>query len=229
MNREEVECRLGYRFHDARLLESALTHRSALPRDGENNEQLEFLGDAVLDLAISDLLMRRWPSANEGLLSRRRAALVNSGVLAAKATALCLGAALRLGKGERRSGGREKSSILAAAFEAVLGAVYRDGGFAAAQQVVLEQFAAELEIAPDNTADYKTRLQELTQKHFRLTPRYSLVRSSGPDHEKAFEVELEIAERYRGRGTGKSKKAAEQDAACGALGQLLREMFLEDP
>ena len=225
MKPEEIESALGYRFSDRSLLEVALTHSSALARHGGDNEKLEFLGDAVLDLAISHLLMDRWPAANEGLLSRRRAALVNARVLATKAAGLSLGAALRLGKGEQRSGGREKTSILASAFEALLGAVYRDGGFRRSVDVVRGQFAAEIEIAPDNSTDYKTRLQELTQKHFREMPRYVVIRSSGPDHDKAFEIELEIADRFRGSGVGKSKKAAEQDAARRALGEFLQELF----
>jgi ribonuclease III len=224
MNEEEVEARIGHVFQDRRLLQVALTHRSAVAQSGANNEKLEFLGDAVLDLAISDLLMMRWPDANEGLLSRRRAALVNARSLAGKAALLELGPALDLGKGEQRSGGGEKASILAAAFEALLGAIYKDGGFLTVLEVVKAQFAAELAMVPDNSADYKTRLQELTQKHFREVPRYSVIRSSGPDHDKAFVSEIEITGRHPSRGEGKSKKAAEQDAARRALSELVQEI-----
>ena len=217
--------RIGYEFSEPGRLVLALTHRSMVAKPGSNNEKLEFLGDAVLDLAISDLLMERFPNATEGELSRVRAALVNATMLAAKATELEIGAALRLGKGEERSGGRQKGSILAAAIEAVLGAVYLDGGFLATRAVVARLFAAELQRPlRSHLTDHKTRLQEITQKRYRETPVYTLVRASGPDHDKAFVSELRILGRTYGRGEGKSKKAAEQEAALRALEQLETEL-----
>ena len=213
--------RVGYRFDDPALLALALVHRSALARAGENNEKLEFLGDAVLDLAVSDLLMERFPRAAEGELSKRRAALVNARALAAKAAAVELGAELRLGKGEEKSGGRKKPSILAAAYEAVIGAVYLDGGFTAARALVARHFEAELRgDSRDSPIDHKSRLQETTQRLFRETPVYGLVDASGPDHDRAFVVELRIGGEIYGRGEGKSKKEAEQQAALQGLAAI---------
>jgi ribonuclease-3 len=219
---ETLEAGLGYRFQRSDHLRVALTHRSVSP-DDPNNETLEFLGDAVLALAMADLLMERFPAAREGELSKLRAGLVNAGILADKARTLELGRWLRLGKGEEKSGGRDKASILAAAYEAVLGAVYADGGYEAARCVVERHFAGDL--VSETIAglrDYKTRLQELTQRLFRATPVYMLVEESGPDHAKRFVSELSIAGRRYGRGVGHSKKAAEQAAAMTALGELER-------
>ena len=213
--------RLGYAFRNPALLALALVHRSALARPGDNNEKLEFLGDAVLDLAISDLLMERFAKADEGELSKRRAALVNARVLAAKAAAIELGSELRLGKGEEKSGGRKKPSILAAAYEAIIGAVYLDGGFAAARDLIGRHFHAELCMdTRDSPIDHKSRLQEITQRLFRETPAYGLVEASGPDHDRAFVVELRVAGQLYGRGEGKSKKEAEQQAALQALAEI---------
>jgi ribonuclease-3 len=218
---ETLEDRIGHSFGRPELLALAVVHRSAAARAGQNNEKLEFLGDAVLDLAISDLLMRRFPTADEGELSKRRAALVNARVLAAKAAAMNLGAELRLGKGEEKSGGRKKASILAAAFEAVIGAVFLDGGFGAARDVVSHHFREDLVRAGgESPIDHKSRLQEITQQLFRETPSYALVQASGPDHDRAFVVEISIAGRLSGRGEGKSKKEAEQQAALEALSEI---------
>lgn len=219
---DELEQRLGYRFADRARLELALTHRSANGRIGGNNEQLEFLGDAVLNLAISDILLERFADRSEGGLSKARAAVVNAGVLAVKALALDLGARLRLGKGEEKSGGRDKESILSSAYEAVIGAVFLDSGFAAAREMVCRDFATDVALATGNQdfSDPKTRLQELTQRRFRVAPVYTLVRASGPDHAKAFESEITVYGKIYGRGEGKSKKAAEQEAALRTLALL---------
>lgn len=221
--RTALEQALGHRFEQPDYLSLALSHRSF--GTGEpNNEKLEFLGDAVLALAMSHLLMDRFPDAREGELSKIRASLVNAEVLARRARAIDLGRWLRLGKGEEKSGGREKPSILAAGYEAVLGAVYLDAGYAAACRVVHAQFAddvtAHLRVG---LRDYKTQLQEVTQRLFRETPAYTLVEESGPDHEKQFVSEIVIAGRTRGRGTGRSKKIAEQAAAMEALAALAEE------
>jgi ribonuclease III len=220
--RDALEAALGHRFARPDRLVVALTHRSH--GEGRNNETFEFLGDAVLALAISDLLMARFPDAREGDLSKMRAALVNAEVLARKARALEVGRWLRLGKGEEKSGGRDKESILAAAYEAVLGAIYLDAGYEPARAVIEAQFTGDLgEHAAVGQRDYKTQLQELTQRLFRETPSYTLVEESGPDHEKRFVSEIAVGGRPCGRGIGKSKKTAEQAAAMQALAALTRE------
>jgi len=221
--RQFLEQRFGHRFVRGAHVLDAFTHRS-FAADSENNEKLEFLGDAVLSLAMSDLLMAHFPEAREGDLSKIRASLVNADVLARHARAHDLGRLLRLGKGEERSGGREKISILAAAYEAVLGAVYLDAGYEAARAVVERDFAGDVaEHSRLGLRDYKTRLQEVTQRLFRETPSYTVVEESGPDHEKRFVSEIAIAGRTHGRGEGRTKKAAEQEAAMQALARLVAE------
>ncbi len=205
--REALEAALGHRFERPEQLAVALTHRSF--GEGENNEKLEFLGDAVLALAMADLLMARFPEAREGDLSKMRASLVNAGVLARKARELGLGRWLLLGKGEEKSGGRDRPSILGAAYEALLGAIYVDAGYERA-----------LTVRP---RDYKTELQELTQRLFRETPAYTLAEESGPDHEKRFVSEIAIGGRWFGRGVGRTKKTAEQAAAMQALAALTHQ------
>ena len=217
--RAALEAELGHQFVRPELLAVAITHRST--GEGTHNETLEFLGDAVLSLAVSDLLMRGFPDAREGDLSKMRASLVNAEQLAQKARRLDLGRWLRLGKGEERSGGREKEKILAAAYEALLGAVYLDAGYEAARRVVEAQFD-DLQREPEAPGyrDYKTRLQELTQRLYREMPVYTLTAEHGPDHEKEFAVELAVGGRVLGRGVGRSKKLAEQAAAMEALAAL---------
>ena len=220
--REPLERALGHRFARPEHLELALTHRSS--GDAANNETLEFLGDAVLALAMADMLMARFPGAREGDLSKMRASLVNADVLARKARELDLGRWLRVGKGEEKSGGREKPSILAAAYEALLGAVYLDAGFERARAVVEANFGAETSLdASFGQRDYKTQVQELTQRLFGETPAYTLVEESGPDHAKRFVFEIAIGGRPCGRGVGPNKKTAEQAAAMEALVVLGRE------
>jgi ribonuclease III len=219
---EALESGLGHHFQRPEHLHVAVTHRSFSP-EAPNNETLEFLGDAVLALAMADLLMRRFPAAREGDLSKLRAGLVNAETLAQKARGLDLGRWLRLGKGEEKSGGRDKESILAAVYEALLGAVYLDAGYEAARRLVETHFSADLTSeAAAGLRDYKTRLQELTQRLFRATPVYQLVEESGPDHAKRFVSELSIAGQAYGRGVGHSKKTAEQAAAMEALDVLAR-------
>jgi ribonuclease-3 len=212
---------LGYRFSDPALLVRCLTHISyERKKQGGHNEVLEYLGDAVLDLAVSDLLIEHYPKKTEGDLSRMRAGLVNSSALAEKATMLQLGALLHLGKGEERSGGRTKPSILAGAFEALLGAVYQDGGYDAARRIVERYFASDLTGNSLGQQDYKTRLQEISQMLFHEPPSYRLISQSGPDHDKCFITEIAIGGKALGRGQGKSKKQSEQEAAKRALREL---------
>jgi ribonuclease-3 len=217
----DLEDELGYKFADPVLLERCLTHVSY--EGGQlqgHNEVLEFLGDAVLGLAISEMLIRQYPERSEGDLSRMRAGLVNAEVLAEKAAQLKLGARLRVGKGEERSGGRAKLSILAGAFEALVGAVFRDGGYGPAFRLVELYFAADLAERELGQRDYKTRLQEISQMLYREPPVYRVVSETGPDHAKRFETEILVGGKMLGRGAGASKKQSEQEAAKQALRQL---------
>lgn len=226
---EQIQEKLKYTFGDARLLTQALTHvsyghenhqdRALAYRD---NERLEFLGDAVLDLVISDLLLEAFPEATEGQLSKMRAAVVNEKTLFEITKSLYIGDLLRLGKGEQRTGGSQKPSIVSSAFEAIIAAIYIDGGFNAVYPVVRYVFAPlfKEENSQISFQDHKTKLQELAQGRFRLTPTYHLVGSSGPDHAKVFEVEVRIRDHVLARATGPSKKDAEQNAACTAMGQM---------
>lgn len=215
--RPAIESALGHRFARPERLETALTHRS-YGIDAANNETLEFLGDAVLALAVSDLLMERFPMAREGDLSKLRASLVNAETLASKARSMDLGRWLRVGKGEEKSGGRDKERLLASGYEAVLGAVYLDAGYEAARRVIAAHFAADLvDDAIASLRDWKTQLQEATQRLYRETPVYTLAAEIGPDHDKRFVVEIAIGGRTYASGEGRSKKLAEQAAARAAL------------
>lgn len=222
----DLEKAIHYRFYDPRLLKRALTHKSYVNENGlssfEQNERYEFLGDAVLELAVSHLMMENFPEFAEGDLSKLRAAVVNETRLAELARKIRLGEYLYLGRGEDQCQGREKDSLLSNAYEAMLGAIFLDRGFPSAFQVIKAQFMELLRMAgnQDITRDYKTRLQEVSQDKFRQVPRYLLRAEVGPDHDKTFEVELLIHEKIYGRGRGKSKKEAEQEAAKEALEQL---------
>ena len=223
-----LEAKLGHRFRDRRLLEMAVTHKSFLnenPLPGrEDNERLEFLGDAVLGLTVGHLLMESKPLRSEGDLSRGRAAIVNEQGLARMADDLGLGEWLFLGRGEEQTGGRHKTSILADACEAIMAAVYLDAGFDAAFRVVRQLIEPRLRLPQEMGAnDHKTRLQERAQAWLRTTPRYTVVAETGPDHEKVFEVVLTLGGREYARGVGKSKKEAEQRAAAAALAALEAE------
>jgi ribonuclease III len=198
------------------LLETAMSHRSwcAETTGTSSNERLEFLGDAVLGLVVTDHLFRSFPALPEGELAKVRASVVNSETLAELAASLDLGAALLLGKGEDASGGREKPSILADAMEAVFGAVYLDGGWPAAAALVMRLLGDRIEEAAAGPGgqDYKTRLQELAARRFEQLPHYE-VADDGPDHAKRFFASVLVAGEVRGRGEGRSKKQAEQGAA----------------
>lgn len=221
-DRAELERELNYRFTRPELLSVALTHPSAAVGADAHYERLEFLGDAVLDLAIADLLMRQLPYAKEGVLSKERASVVNGRTLAAKARVIGIGKALRLGKGEEKSGGRGKVSILAASFEAVIGAIYTDSGLDQAQRVIEELFADDIG-GPAAERDYKTELQEVAYRRFRSQPVYELIASSGPDHAKTFTTKIRISGRDLGVGEGGSKKQSEQAAAHEALDRIENE------
>ncbi len=219
-----LERKLGYRFINRNLLNRALTHKSYHNENPENslgnNERLEFLGDAVLGMIISDQLMRKMPDVSEGDLSRIRASLVNEALLAELALELTIDENIMLGKGERRTGGNEKPRLLASCLEAIIGALYVDGGFEAVENVVTSMFESKLgqvDISSQFQNDYKTRLQERIQEHFKQTPIYDVIEESGPDHDKHFIVEVKIDERSLGQGAGSSKKQAAQEAARLAL------------
>jgi ribonuclease III len=222
-----LEARLGHRFATPSLLVQALTHKSFLnerPSPArEDNERLEFLGDALLGLAVGHVLMEAFPLRSEGELSRARAQLVSEQGLAEVAQALGLGDWLFLGRGEEHTGGRRKPSLLADACEAVMAAVYLDGGYDAALGVVRRLFGSAIHACGDGGYDFKTRLQEHAQGELRVQPRYSVVATAGPDHDKTFEVALSLGDREIARATGKSKKEAEQRAAERALAALALE------
>ena len=223
---EGLASRLGQPLARADVALAAITHKSFVNEHrGEglaDNERLEFLGDAVLDLAVSHRLMERFPAAREGELSKIRAAVVDEAGLARMARALDLGPLLRLGRGEELTGGREKSSLLADAMEAVVAALYLGGGLAPVL-ALLDRFLGEaFERAAAGTLDrdYKTQLQELAQSRVHASPRYRVVAERGPDHSKVFDVEAELRGQVVGRGSGRSKKDAEQAAAKMALEAL---------
>jgi len=225
--RSALEERLGYRFRDGLLLEQALTHRShAHERNDASQghyERLEFLGDALLGLVVSDWLYRADEHAAEGVLSRRRQAIVRTSTLAHTAEAIALGEAIKLGRGEERTGGRHKSSLLADTFEAVLGAVYVDGGIRSARAFVRRHLGPAMREAGQSSGladDFKTLLQETTQARLRRTPHYRIVSTTGPAHELEFNVEVQLDGRVLGQGKGPSRKQAEQVAARQALAAL---------
>jgi tetrapyrrole methylase family protein / MazG family protein len=224
-----IQEHLGYEFRRIDLLETALCHSSfAHEHPGlnvEDNERLEFLGDALLGLIISRLLYQRFLNAQEGDLTRWRSYLVNEACLARIARSIDVGPALLLGAGEEASGGRDKNSILADALEAILGAIYIDAGIEAAQDTIHLLFNPLLEDATQTEAgeDFKTRLQELTQAKYKTTPQYHVLGTKGPDHDKTFRVSLTLDGVELAKGTGKSKKEATQDAARAALKNLENE------
>lgn len=232
MNEERVrtlkglEERLNWHFADIALLDNALTHRSFVNEntapDCRDNERLEFLGDAVLELTVSDMLMRKFPDHSEGQLSKLRASVVNEQPLAELARRFGIGEHLLLGKGEEGSGGRMKPSLLANAFESVIAAMYQDGGFDRTAAFIRQLFEPLIEKGDLSTIyrDYKTAVQEMCQVLFREMPRYMVISETGPDHDKRFETSLVIGERMIATGTGRSKKEAEQQAARIAMEKL---------
>ena len=224
---EAVQERLRYRFSDPSLLERALTHRShsyERGADAESSyERLEFLGDALLGFLVSDWLYRDDESAAEGVLSRRRQSIVRTSALAGVAARLGLGEGISLGRGEEQTGGRKKPSLLADVFEAVLGAIYLDGGIRSARAFVRRELGGPLRETRGSgwtSDDFKTKLQETVQARLQQTPRYRIVSTTGPDHALDFVVEVRIGDRVLGRGTGTNRKRAEQDAAEQALDSL---------
>jgi ribonuclease III len=225
----EFSEKLGYEFTKPELLAEAFRHASYVNELGDgslrDNERMEFLGDAVLDLAVSDILMEAFQEAREGPLSKWRASVVNEKVLSELARELELGNYLYLGRGEELSGGREKPSILADTFEAVLGAVYLDSGFETAKEIIRNLLLYHIEKlkGPGLDEDFKSLLQEYTQETHKTRPEYVLVSESGPPHDRTFRVALVIKGRTVSKGEGKSKKEAEQKAAREAFLCLTRD------
>ena len=218
---EALEERLGYKFKNINLLKNSLTHSSYANevRGGfSSNERLEFLGDSVLSVIVSDYIYKHYPNMPEGELTKLRASLVCEKSLCTFSRELHLGEFLMLGKGEEKGGGRERDSILADAFEAVLAAMYLDGGMEVARQHVLRFVLPELNHTDDEVfKDYKTALQEIIQRNPEEEVTYILTDESGPDHDKLFTVEVHLNSNVIGTGSGKSKKQAEQSAAKQAL------------
>lgn len=216
-----LEEKLGYKFNNIKLLRNALTHSSYANevRNGiTSNERLEFLGDSVLSVIVSDYIYKNYRSLPEGELTKLRASLVCEKSLCGFSRELELGRYLMLGHGEERSGGRERDSILADAFEAVLAAIYLDGGMEPARRHVMNFVLRELKHTNDEVfKDYKTALQEIIQRNPEESVTYTLAGTSGPDHDKSFEVEVHLNSNVIGRGVGRNKKQAEQAAAKEAL------------
>lgn len=228
MELENLQTALGYRFSDRATLLQALTHTSyghehfpKKPLSLKDNERLEFLGDAILDVIVSDILLETFPEASEGQLSKMRAAVVNEKTLAEIAKSLGIHQALRLGKGESQSGGHQKASILSSTLEAIIAAIYLDAGFNDTYPVVKKLFEPLFSTEGKTNLlianDYKTTLQEIIQASHKVTPSYHLISTDGPDHAKVFEVEVRMNGKGLAIAKGSSKKEAEQAAAAAAI------------
>lgn len=219
---DALQRRLGYQFKTIGLLDNALTHKSFANEQLRDptacNERKEFLGDAVLDLVMADVLYRNFPDLPEGELSRIRSELVSATALARVARHLDLGVCLRLGRGEYKSGGQDKDNLLADALEAVFGAIFLDSGWDSARCVLESLFQGGIvQVAGRKSQDYKTRFQELAQARYAQSPVYDLVDVSGPDHQRNYTVAVVCDGQLLGQGSGSSKKAAQQQAARVAL------------
>ena len=221
---KDLEAAIGYRFQNISLLQNALTHSSYANERWHNsllsNERLEFLGDSVLGMLVADYLYRTFPDRPEGELTRMRADMVCEHTLATAANRIGLGEHLLLGHGEEQGGGRSRESILADAMESVIAACFLDGGLEAALKIVRQFILVEVPVKKLNNADYKTALQELVQQKKNQTLSYAMVGQSGPDHDKKFDVEVSLNGKVVGRGSGSSKKRAEQMAAKAAIESL---------
>lgn len=221
-----IEKSLGYQFRNQKLLTEALTHKSFCVGEHKNkphNERLEFLGDAILGLVMAEYLMQTFPEDAEGLLSKKRASLVNQEILCVKATSLEMQSHIILGPGEKEQNSHLKPRVLASTFEALIGALYTDSNYEIVRAWVISQFSQDIkEIKPhlEYEKDYKTRLQELTQKMKLGTPTYRLISMKGPSHDPEFLVSIEVDHQEKARAVGKTKKMAEQVAAQILLSEL---------
>ncbi len=218
----ELESRLNYHFNDKELLKKALTHRSYVKNKRESNERLEFLGDAVLEFVITEYLIERYADTDEGKLSKIRAATVNTKVLADVAKRLELYRFILVGKSEQKEGIVHNESILEDAFEAIVGAIYLDGGLNNAREFIKSQLSSTIDkiVKTGMIFDYKTHLQEITQKMFSCLPEYRIIREEGLEHDKTFYCEVLINSKSYGTGSGKSKKEAEKNAAKKAIERI---------
>ncbi|MCB0348546.1 MAG: ribonuclease III [Bdellovibrionales bacterium] len=228
---QDLESKINYRFVDRNLLQTALSHKSfaneftrRFKKKFTNNERLEFLGDAVLDLAMSESLMKTFPTDSEGALSKKRASLVNEEILAKIAFSLELERCLLLGRGEKATGGQNKPRLLACAVEALIGAIFKDSNYESVKAVIdvlFKDYISGLNPLLDYEKDFKTRLQELCQHQVMTLPQYEITHEIGPAHATHFTSEVYLNGKWLSRGSGVSKKSAEQDAAKNALEILL--------
>ena len=220
---DSLEKKIKIKFKNKKNLEEALTHKSFSMHSSDTpyNERLEFLGDSILNAAVTDFLYKKFTKENEGRLSKLKSLLVSKASLLRWAKELKLGGYLRLSESEAMTGGRERESILADSMEAVIGAIYLDQGFEKAKEMVIEKFSQKKRIIE---TDYKSKLQEIIQKKHRIPPSYLLTKETGPDHDKTFHTEVRIKKTLLGAGAGKSKKESEQDAAHNALKNMKRSL-----
>ncbi len=220
---KNLEKALGYSFKTPKLITEALTHKSY--KQPYDNERLEFLGDAVLDLIVGEYLYKKFPKSDEGMLSKIRASLVNEEGFNKLAKHLNLGDYIYLSNAEDKNGGREKASLLSNAFEAIMGAIYLESGLQKAQEIALGLLDKNYEsiTLDDLFKDFKTSLQEITQARFGIIPEYDVIAARGPDHKKEFEVAVIINDKEYARARGKSKKIAQQEAAKEAVSMLKKE------
>ncbi|PRX27460.1 RNAse III [Orenia metallireducens] len=223
---EELQQQLGIFFNDLELLQRAVTHKSYANENRhlglKDNERLEFLGDSIQDLVVSEYMFIEYPNHPEGELAKIRSVVVSAPVLAEKAKEINLGKYLLLGKGEEMTGGRDRDSILADAFEALVGSIYLDQGLEIIKGFILELLIPDIKLVErgEHIQDYKTLLQELVQKNSNLRPEYEVVKEEGPDHNKRFTIQVNLEERVLGVGAGSSKKEAEQKAAEDAINKV---------
>ena len=220
---KSLEKALGYTFKNPKLITEALTHKSY--KQAYDNERLEFLGDAVLDLVVGEYLYKKFPTSNEGKLSKIRASLVNEDGFNKLAKFLNLGEHIYLSNAEEKNGGREKASLLSNAFEAVMGAIYLESGLEKVKEIALSLLDKNYQsiTLDDLFKDYKTSLQEITQARYGVIPEYDVIAARGPDHKKEFEVAVLINDKEYARAIGKSKKIAQQEAARVAVNMLKKE------
>jgi len=225
---EQLENKLCYKFKDRSILETALTHESFVHEFKEKNgnkvghyEQLEFLGDSVLGLAICHILFKEFPEKREGWLAKTKALVVSKDVLEKKAVEIKLGSFLNLGKGELKSGGKKRPSILVDSFEALIGALFLDGGYEVCRDFIEKQFSEEVDLVmKEELVDFKTLLQEISQSRYHCLPFYKVTEELGPEHEKTFQITVHVNNTLMGKGLGKTKKEAGQLAAQEAIKKL---------
>ncbi|MGI9533432.1 MAG: ribonuclease III [Thermodesulfobacteriota bacterium] len=223
-----IEKKLKYKFKDRKLLKTALTHSSyANECSVESNERLEFLGDAILGCVVAKVLYQMFPENSEGELSKLRSAIVSRSNFCRYAHILKIDKQILLGKGEENTGGRNRESNLSGTFESIIGAIYIDGGYRKTFNII-SKLIKECIKDDDIFADYKTKLQEVSQKEFRQIPRYSVTLEEGPPHDKRFHIKVVIASKVKGEGIGKNKKEAEQAAAKEALHKISKLKFSPD-